>query len=773
MNRAFVVVALVVQVSIAYAQDHDRLTVHDHPAVALPHNIPDFCESTTIQSVASGAWSNPSIWSLGRVPAAGDRVGIAAGTSVSYDVVNDSALNCLGVNGAMTFAVDRNTRINVGTLMVMSAGTLTIGTVAAPLPAAYTAEIVIANQALNTTADPEQAGTGLLGFGRVTMHGAEKSPAWVRLAEEPLAGQTTLMLSAAVSGWRVGDRVILPDTRHLKWNEVTNWTRNVGQWEERTVAAVAGNGLSITLNAPLTYDHRGARDGSNVLRLLPHVGNLTRNVIVRSEVPIGSPGVQGHTLFTDRATVDIRYAAFRDLGRTLASTTGPGNPIGRYPIHFHHLMGPATTPSNGYQYTFVGNAIDGGSTDHRRRWGVAIHNTHYGLVADNVLYNYGGALLAAEDGSESYNVIERNFGMRSAGTGGRLGDGNEGQGFWFRGPNNYVRGNVAANLDSDGPEASYGFKYQLIYLGDIRIPTAKGQSPSQYVTVYGNNLPVLEFNNNEVYGAAQGLTYWWVSSQDPVASTNPRESIFRNLRIWHVYNIGIYHYPSARIRFDGLQIFGTDPASSACCTVGFFGGDYAASDVRIVNSEIHGMGTGVAPSTAGTGVQVVENSILDNSRDVSIGTMYSVNGGGWLPARRTILINTQFRGTRAIDMGWHVRSDSNTAQLDEVLVYGYQGNPADNFQVFYNEQATQDIAGGLAPCTTRRSEIDGIVCTSAAATAPVIAWVSPFSGSTAGGTSVALEGANFATGASVRFGSTAAASVLVNGGNRITAIAPP
>lgn len=240
-----------------------------------------------------------------------------------------------------------------------------------------------------------------------------------------------------------------------------------------------------------------------------------------------------------RADVDIRYAAFRDLGRTNAAPTGSSNPIGRYPMHFHHLMGPIATPANGFQYTFVGNAIDGGSTNHQRRWSVAIHNTHYGLVSDNVAYNYAGALFTTEDGSESYNVIERNFAVRSHGSGGRLGDGNEGMGFWFRGPNNYVRGNVAAHFDSDD----------------------------------GNNMPILEFKNNEVYSSAQGLTYWWLSSQDPAASPNSQESVFEDLRIWHVYNAGVYHYPAAKVRFERLLVLGNDPASSACCKRGWHGKD--------------------------------------------------------------------------------------------------------------------------------------------------------------------------------------------------------
>jgi hypothetical protein len=340
--------------------------VHDHSG-PLPDNIPDFCATPTISSVRSGNWSDPATWSAGRVPAAGDVVDIAAATDVSYGVVSDASVGCLAVNGRLAFRTDISTRLTVGTMIVMPGGELNVGTADNPVSAAVTAEIVIANQPINLTTDPEQYGTGLLGFGVVRMHGAPRTRTWVRLAQEPRAGQTTLTLSEPVSGWRAGDRLILPDTRHLKWNEVSNWMRISAQREELTVQSISADGRAVTLGQALRFDHLGARDGSGALRLLPHLGNLTRNVVVRSQAPIGTAGVQGHVIMTDRADVDIRYALFRDLGRTIAAPTGASNQIGRYPVHFHHLAGPAATPANGCQYTFIGNAVDGGSTPHKKR----------------------------------------------------------------------------------------------------------------------------------------------------------------------------------------------------------------------------------------------------------------------------------------------------------------------------------------------------------------------------------------------------------------------
>jgi hypothetical protein len=55
---------------------------------------------------------------------------------------------------------------------------------------------------------------------------------------------------------------------------------------------------------------------------------------------------------------------------------------------------------------------------------------------------------------------------------------------------------------------------------------------------------------------------------------------------------------------------------------------------------------------------------------------------------------------------------------------------------------------------------------------PTVSSVSPNSGSTAGGTAVTITGTNFATGATVTFGSTAATNVVVVSGTQITATSP-
>ncbi len=173
--------------------------------------------------------------------------------------------------------------------------------------------------------------------------------------------------------------------------------RMSGQWETPT----AGGRVGIERSAwPAASRSRtsGGRNVAGALVFLPHVGNITpqRRSCAR-RIP---QGTRGHVLLTDRAEVDHPLRGVqgpRPHDDRAARFDGPrrwrpchphriANQIGRYSLHLHHLFGPASPPPNSYQFILIGNAIDGGT-----KWGITIHNTHYGLVQDNVVYNAAGA----------------------------------------------------------------------------------------------------------------------------------------------------------------------------------------------------------------------------------------------------------------------------------------------------------------------------------------------------------------------------------------------
>lgn len=691
--------------SFPYLWKHIRSVQATHTTITTPFDtVPDFCDQPSVTSVGSGNWSNPTTWSAGRVPAGNDKVHIAPSHSITYDAASDAALDCVKISGKLDFKTDANTRIKAGTIMVMEGGQLIAGTETKPVSVNVLTEIIIANKPLDLVADEEQMGTGLLVWGKITMHGATKDSTFVRLATEPKKNDTTLTLEKPVTGWRVGDRLILPDTRQIKWNEKTNWAKQVNmQWEELILQNISSDKKTITLSQPLQFDHLGARDGNGKLDFLPHVGNLDRNVIVRSELPISGGGTQGHTYFTYRADVDIQYAAFRDLGRTTVDPINETtNHYGREPVHFAHLMGPTTTPTNGYQYTFIGNAVDGGSSIHKRWWGIHIQDSHYGLIKDNVVYNYGGFLVGTSGGNESFNVIDHNFAVRSFGTAGRLGMGREGVGFYLRGTNNYVKNNVASDITTDGADSAYGYKYQLTYLGKVKIPKFKGADTSkttEYNSMDGNTIPVLEFDANEVYGATEsGLTYWWIGFGVAGNSIATGDSVFKNFHVWHVFNKGIFNYPSDRVLVDGMIVRGKDPDLSACCVTGIFLPDYLTNDVTIRNTDIQGMKTAIVPTTnTGGGIQIIEDSYLRSVTNIVLNTMWtSAGASGGLQPRKVIIRNVKFdawpsKPLQSISMAYSNVPVRTIVEKDQTLVYDYNGIPGNNFQVFYKEQSADFV----------------------------------------------------------------------------------
>lgn len=650
------VAAEVGQMSVAHSTSHG-LTITDAFVATHHDKVPRFANlGDSLVNTRSGHWSDPNIWPDGKVPGADARVIISPTTTVIYDLQSDVRYDAIEIQGSLNFATDINTRMIVDVLMVMPEGNLTIGTADAPVSEDVVSEIIFrGDTALKTGTlenpgiDPGQYGKGLIAFGTVTFHGAAKDPTFVRLGEDAKAGDTVLNVDQLPVGWRVGDRLVVPDTRQIALTQSN--PSFTSQAEEVVITAI--NGRQLSISKPLSYDHAGPRDaqgnvGAVEQSMLPHIANLTRNVVLRSETPDNLMR-RGHTMFLHRADLDLQNAAFEGLGRTTTAIRSGidstrydehGNPthigtnqVGRYSIHLHRVWGAENPENTGYQGKIVGSVIEDFV-----KWGVAVHDTHYFLIQSNIAYagrgnslgQYNGvasAAFATEEGNESYNEFDGNFvihtkagdsqrilGSPGVSIGGLFNKNETARdGFWFRGQHNYVTNNVVANA----PDFAYNYNGHYV-TGLLKVPKFRGadmMDPEQY-DVWNPNanrdangkiigvqegLPVLKSSGNEAYGATgQGL---WISRPqgdiDRVNFYSSQISLHENFRIWHVSDAGVNHWgQDNRTHFSGF-VLRNDPAVSAqnsgAYNKGFtFGNSYYATGQLVVRDfDVQGFNIGL------------------------------------------------------------------------------------------------------------------------------------------------------------------------------------
>lgn len=489
--------------SHSHGDDTGKATEH----MALLGIVPR-SESTHI-AVANGAWANPATWYRRMVPTAAARVLIPEGIAVNYDIASNTSLFTVRIDGALSFATNRSTRIVVDTLIVAPTGRLEIGTAQNPIGPNIDAEILIAaNGDIDTSWDPTLVSRGVISHGAVEIHGAEKQ-SFGRVAQTPLAGHTQLVLEGTPDGWQIGDRIVLTGTKQLGWfwdNTLRSGLYHESQDEERTVTAI--NGSTITLDASLQFDHRAPRSD-----LGAYVANTSRSITVRSVGGDSLPVHQrGHAMFMHSDDVDVRYAAFDDLGRTdksrpaadlsfFDSVTSTTNVKGRYSVHFH---------KTGTEHQEDPAVIIGNSVSRSPGWGFAHHSSHANFV-DNVAFDVFGAAFAAEDGDET-GVWLRNIAIKSEGIGwgdwtvkeaadvARHDNGRTGDGYFFAGRLVEAAENVAANTTN-------GFVW--LHRGQRTNPTtANLQHPE---TGYGavdvsTDTPAIEgFRENEAFATHAGI----------------------------------------------------------------------------------------------------------------------------------------------------------------------------------------------------------------------------------------------------------------------------
>ncbi len=511
----------------------------------------------THTAVASGDWFAPATWSGGAVPDADAWALIPAGIEVHYGQISDAPLNAVRVDGTLKFSTTQSSRMRSDILLVTDTGRLTIGTQNQPVQSGVDVEILIRDRGdIDVIKDPTLSGRGLLASGPVSMHGAPKTP-HLKVAQDPLMGQSQLVLAEAPLNWQVGDVLIVAGTKYSgwKWDNSILAVRYHGTQDE-VVSIAAINGAVVSLNETLQYDHFTPRAD-----LKTSVANMTRNITIASETPDTTPvHRRGHVMFMQQAPVDVRYVSFWQLGRTDKSVpsmdAGDINPIqpdsnvrGRYAFHLHAkgILDPE------HPVIAIGNAVMGSPG-----WGY-VHHSSNAIFHNNVSFDTFGAGFVAETGDE-IGVWSNNLAIKAEGNSAfnpkngndpaNFDMGRTGDGFWFQGRMVRSVHNIAASVN-------HGFVYLHRGSGMVSFPNTAFMLPEAlrlYANVSPDDAPIVSFLGNESFASTVGLY---------VVKANPNQqhdihSHFKDFTAWEVRAGSAMEYTSHYL-LENFDVIGNTP----------------------------------------------------------------------------------------------------------------------------------------------------------------------------------------------------------------------
>ncbi|MEY3201203.1 MAG: hypothetical protein RIR70_753 [Pseudomonadota bacterium] len=436
----------------------------DDYAAATRHYI-----NVGIREGRNGQWQPTKSWSS--LPATSGDITIEAGKRVVID--QDIDAGGITVRGTLECG-DRDLKLRVKWILVY--GRFECGTAREP----FNRQLIITLRAPDTDnvqiddthmvdgmpmVMKEDLGTKFIVVmekGVLSLHG-RPAKSWKHLARTAAAGASTVDVVDQGPGisWRVGDRIVITETRPAR-----DWKSPNTENEVRTIAAISdpgsGKGKRITLDQPLKFPHFGQiqtfpgvtkKDPDIEVDTRAEVALLSRNITLEAETSASNPRFGGYIMAMHGGQAFVANVRLSQMGQE--------GLLGRYPFHWH-MAGDVGSVGVGQQY-FNNNVIE--NAFHRC---VTVHGTHNAVVRGNVCFNHLGHGFFLEDGVETGNLFERNLAILT------------------RRPSKPVRDDdVVRGLASIGPAAFY--------------------------ISNGNN----RFINN-VSVSSEGLAFWYHTREKPV-----------------------------------------------------------------------------------------------------------------------------------------------------------------------------------------------------------------------------------------------------------------
>lgn len=338
----------------------------------------------------SGTFSLPEIATpnlLSQLPRDGaGNVTVPAGAQVTIDGFNGGYIT---VNGLLQ-CPDNSTatlNINAAGMMVMGNGAeLRCGTGGNP----FAGRLNVTLTGSPNDGQSEKRGIMVMNNATLNLHAQTNGKAQrTRLAQNANPGTDTIVLAQAMTGWNVGDEVVVAATGF-----------NINENERRTIVDINSARTVIRLNAPLNHYHHGQTEGfSNgqtnwTLDERAHVINLARNITIASaNDQYWGQSFGAHVMIMSGSRGYVQGVKFERVGQIAR--------LGRYPWHWHR----------------IGNASgqyvrDSVVVESRNRC-YTIHATNYATLDNNACFDHMGHGYFLEDGNETGNTISNNIGILS------------------------------------------------------------------------------------------------------------------------------------------------------------------------------------------------------------------------------------------------------------------------------------------------------------------------------------------------------------------------
>ncbi|HET9024373.1 MAG TPA: G8 domain-containing protein, partial [Burkholderiaceae bacterium] len=330
-------------------------------------------------------WSDATAWG-DRPPGRGDAVTVTEGRTLVID--QDVDIGSLTVHGTVIVA-RRDATIRAGWILVSGKGALIAGTAEQP----FKQRLTITLCAESGAAPHRDLGSKFLAAvngGSIDLHG-EARASWVPLGLSAAPGYDTVQLDQPVD-WRPGERIAVASGA------------DHAVIEERTIAEVAADCLTIKLTTPLTHRHHGRQ--AVVRHVLPgslaKAVLLSRNVVVEGCDASERDSVGAYCLIAG-GPGEVAGTVRQSIGRFSGvefRRMGQFNRPGRYPLHWHD-NGEATESS------VVGCLV------HRsyQRGIVTVGSRRVRISGNVVVKPYGhGFIVEAED--DSPQLVTTNLALR-------------------------------------------------------------------------------------------------------------------------------------------------------------------------------------------------------------------------------------------------------------------------------------------------------------------------------------------------------------------------